>query len=264
MFCKRYLLILSLVFLLSACVPAGQHSTSQNKAQKAEVHYKLGLAHLQANDPTSALKELLIAVKKAPSDSAIHVALAQAYQRKMAYSLAEKHYLKAIAYSDNDPNYQNNLAALYIDMQEWDKAVRYFDEAASNLLFSKPYVALAGKGFALYQKREYSAALDEYRKAITMAPKYARVYYLQSDAYLALNQPVQARAALAKAVDLAPGFVQAIYQLGVLSLKDRQTEEAKTRFEKVIELSPTSEWGLKAAEMLRTLNSSDVNSDGAS
>ena len=51
----RFLLLL-LIFLLSgllSCAPVQQQNEQFNR--KADVHYKLAMAHLQANNPTAAL-----------------------------------------------------------------------------------------------------------------------------------------------------------------------------------------------------------------
>lgn len=256
MFCARFIFLLLAVGLF-ACVPVEQQA-QQKQNQQADVHYKLGVSHLQGNNPTLALKELLIAVENGPENSAIHASLAQAYQLKKAYSLAEQHYLKALALSDNDPRYQNNLASLYVDMKEWDKAIEYFDKAVSDLLFLSPHVALTGKGYVYLMKQDYPAALQQFEEVVAIAPRYAQAYFFQSETYLAMDKPDLARRALEQAIDVAPGFVQAIYQLGVMSLKEQMKEDAVARFERVVELAPNSEWGMKATVMLRAVKKTDA------
>jgi Tfp pilus assembly protein PilF len=260
MFCIRSILIILLLGGLIACVPGGQ-SVKEKQAQQADVHYKLGVSHLQANNPTLALKELLIAVENGPQNPSIHASLAQAYQLKKAFPQAEQHYLQAIQLSDSDPRYQNNLASLYIDMQQWDKAIAYFDKAAANLLFMSPHIALTGKGYAYFKKQDYPAAIQQLDEVIAIAPRYAQAYYYKSETYKAMGKQELARLTMEKAVDVAPGFVQAIYQLGVMSLQDNQTAAAQSRFERVVELAPTSEWGMQAAEMLRALKKAPETTD---
>lgn len=252
MLCARLILIGLLTAGLFACVPAGQHP-QQKMNQQADVHYKLGISHLQGNNPTLALKELLIAVENGPENNAIHAALAQAYQIKKAYPQAERHYLKALELSENNPRYQNNIASLYLDLEEWDKAIAYFDKAAANLLFLNPHIALTGKGYAYLKKQDYPSALQQFQDVVAIAPRYAQAYYLQSETFLAMGKKEAARQALEKAVDVAPGFVQALYQLGVMEMKEQQLKAAAARFERVIEFAPGTEWGLKSAEMLRAL-----------
>lgn len=269
----RYARAISFFFLLTAmvaCVPASQQvsqvpknpqeqqapqvqAQKKNKIPLAEEHFRLGVSHLKSNNPTQALKELLQAVELDPKNDEINEALAQAYQRKKAYRLAEQHYLKAIEFSNDNPRYKNNLASLYLLMKEWDKAIDYFDQAASNLLFMNPHVALAGKGFAYLQKKDYRAALAQLKEATVMAPRFAQGYYLQGETYKAMGDSDRARIALEKALNIAPNYVQALYQLAVLDLETDRIDAAIDHFEKVVDLAPLSELGMQAADMLRAL-----------
>lgn len=252
MFSVRLMIYSILVASLFACAPVSPQ-IAQERAQEADVHYKLGISHLQGNNPTLALKELLKAVQFGPNNSESHAALAQAYQMKKAYAKAEQHYLQAISLSDNDPRYMNNIGSLYLDMENWDKAIEYFDLAANNLLFFNPHKALAGKGFAYLKKHDNEKALEFFEEAAAIAPRYAQAYFLQSEAYQAMGKEEQARNALERAITIDPGYVQAFYQLGVLELKAQKTDNAVERFKKVVTLAPVSDWGLKATEMLRAL-----------
>ena len=242
-------LLLSL--LLFGCVAAGPQPNTPKK--QANVHYQMGVSDLQANNPTMALKEFLLAVKEDPENSSIQAALAQAYQLKKAYPEAEQHYLKALEYSHDDPSFQNNLGALYLDMQQWDKAIEYFDKAAANLLFLSPQVALTGKGYAYFRKHDLQTAISCYKQALSMAPNYAPAYYRLSEVYHEQDNPLLEQQALERSLEIAPQYVQAHYQLGVLLLKQQKTEEATQHFKKILELAPNSELALKAADLLRSL-----------
>lgn len=254
MLIKWHYLPLLFALFLSACAPAGPTPSDQRK--QADVHYKMAAAHMQANNPTMALKELLKAAQKDPKNSAIHVALAQVYQAKKAYSLAERHYLKALDLSPGEPRYQNNLAALYLDMERWDEAIALFDEAAGNLLFASSHVALAGKAYAYYKKSDFEQSLVYYKESLALAPRYASAYFQISEVYRLLNKPADELQALRRAVDVAPQFLQARYRLAVLYNEKGLSDEAKKQLKTLIEFSPDSEWGIKAAELLRSMPAS--------
>ena len=243
----RIIVTLALLGFLFGC------GGGANVQPKAQPHYTLGLSHLQGGNPTLALKEFLKAVEENPKDHKVHAALARAYQSKRAYEMAEKHYLKALELSDNDPRYQNNLAALYISMGRWDQAITYFDLAASNLLFMRSELALMGKGYALYKKGDYPAALQSYREAEAIAPRLPPLHFHLGETYDAMGQVELARAAYEKALMFAPGYSEARYQLAVLLLKQKQLDEAKKELKILVEKDPLSDWGGKAAEFLKTM-----------
>ncbi|PLY03142.1 MAG: hypothetical protein C0622_04790 [Desulfuromonas sp.] len=252
-------LLFALLLSLSACAPVSQvedqpvTSHAQVNPQQAEVHYKLALAYLKGNDPTSALKELQIAASQDPNNAAIQIALGQTYQQKKAYRLAERHYLRALTLSNDDPRYQNNIASLYLDLQEWDKAIEYFDKAAQNLLFHNPHVALSGEAFAYYKKGDYEKALELYREVLALVPRYVPAYYYQSEVYRALKQPAAEKATLLRAVDISPSFLQARYRLAEILYEEDDIEGVREQLKVILDMSPTSDLGMKANDFMRQL-----------
>jgi len=251
---KRYNCYLFALLFLAAC--AGANPQAENDKQQAAVHYKLGVSNLQANNPSLAIKELQIAAREDPQDSSIHAALAQAYQLKKAFPEAERHYLKALELSNNDPKFQNNLGALYLDMGLWDKAIEYFDKAASNLLFLNPYIAITGKGYAYLKKNDLASALLNFQEAISIAPGYARAHLLLSEVFHEQGKTDLERRSLERAVDVAPQYVEAHYKLGVLLLKQNEMDRATKKFRTIMEIAPESDWGQKATDMLRAMGKS--------
>ena len=250
----RKILLLIMLFSLFACASVNNNVLKERK--QADVHYKLALAHLQGDNPTLALKELLVAVKQDPRNSSIQVALAQTYQRKKAHLLAEEHYLKALDLSDQDPRYQNNLASLYLDMEKWDKAIYYFDLASKNLLFVNAHVAVAGKAYAYFKKDDYSEALLFSAEAIKIAPRYASAYFLKSKIYSAMGDIDQEKIYLQRTIDIAPQFLRARYQLAVVLLQENSSEKAVEQLRTILEFSPISELGYKAKELLKSISDS--------
>jgi len=243
----RTFITVLLIALLVGCV------SSINKQPKAMPHYTLGLSFLQSDNPTLALREFLKAVELNPKNPQVHAALARAYQYKKAYALAEQHYIKALAYSDNDPKYQNNLAALYISMERWDQAIDYFQKASENLLFMRPELAKMGKGYAYYRKGDYPEALQAYREAESIAPRQATLHFHVGETYAALGQLDLAVASYEKALLYAPTYSEARYQLAVLLLKGQHIAEARDLLTAIVEQDPLSDWGMKANDFLKAL-----------
>jgi Tfp pilus assembly protein PilF len=247
----KYLIVcLGLFAVLTGCAAT---TTPSNEKQQAEVHYKMSVVHMQANNPTLALKELLAAVSYDPENSKIHAALSQAYKQKKAYVQAERHYLKALELSDNDPRYQNNLAALYLDMERWDDAIVYFGKAADSLLFVDAHKAAAGKGYAYFKKQDYGAALAAYDEAIELSPRFAEGHFFKSRVYQQQMNMDMVEIELRRAIELKPKFLQAHYELGMLLLDAGQLPEAVAELELTVNFAETSDWGVKAKRALKTL-----------
>lgn len=243
----RTFFVVLLLLALMGCV------SSTSRQPKARPHYTMGLSFLQSQNPTMALREFLKAVDENPDDPQIHAGLARAYQLKKAYLLAEQHYLKALSLSDNDPTYQNNLAALYISMERWDQAIDYFDKASANLLFMRPELALMGTGYAYYRKGDYPTALRAYKEALSIAPRLAVLQFHIAETYAATSRVKLALASYEKALFYDSTYSEARYQYAVLLLKENKVELAKEMLATIVEQAPLSDWGSKATEFLEVL-----------
>jgi len=239
------------LFVLGGC--AGTTANIEEDRHQADVHHKLAEAHLQGNNPSAALRELLKAVDLDPTNAAIRASLAQAYQERRAYQEAEIHYLEAIRLSQGDPRYENNLANLYLVREEWDKAINYFDRAAKNLLFDSSHVAMTGKGYAFLQQGDYASALQAFREATLMMPNYPSAHYYQAEVYRLTEETTLEKVALRRTVELAPELVQARYRLSVLLLRDGNYQGARQQLEIIINFVPDSDEGRMAAELIKTL-----------
>ncbi|MBW6510734.1 MAG: tetratricopeptide repeat protein [Desulfuromonadaceae bacterium] len=243
---KGILTIVLCTLLLISC------SATKEKVDAGEVHYILGVSYLRENNPTLALKEFLIAYDSENSGR-VHSGLGQAYQLKRAFKEAEEHYKTALRRDENNPQFANNLAALYLDMGRWDAAIKYFNQAADNLLFTTPEIALTGLGVAYYQKGEYPQAIIQFEKSINLAPRFAQTYYHLGETYFALDKPDLALLQLNHAIDLSPAYAAAYYKRALTYLKLKNNVAAKTDFMRVLALVPDNEIGRLSKDYLRLL-----------
>ena len=249
----KFLLTILLIGFLGLAGCAGTASRVEEDRRQADIHLTLAEAHLQADNPSAALRELLKAVELDPAKAAIRATLAQAYQQRRAFTEAETNYLEALRLSGNDPRYENNLANLYLTMEEWDKAIYHFERAAKNLLFDSTHIAMTGKGYAYLQQGEYAAALQSFRDAATMMPSYVPAYFYQAEVYRLTGDESLELTALRRTIDLAPELLPARYRLAALLLKGNNFQSAREHLEVIVNFAPESEEGKMAAELIKTL-----------
>ncbi len=240
-----------MTFVLTACVPS-EPTISDN--QKASYHYTLGVASLKEQNPTGALKEFLQAEKYDPRDPKIHAGLSQAYWIKRAYSLAEEHLKQAIKLSDEDPQYYNNIAALYLSMERYDDAIIAFQAAADDLLFDHPALAWTGIGLAYTQKRDYQSAQNAYLKAMDIDPRYYNAPFHLGELFYNQDRPVEALDMFTLSVKLAPNFANGYYWQGLVYMKMKEIGKAKQAFLEVMSLAPETEPARLAENYLKIIN----------
>jgi len=242
--------VLLLGLLLSACTTT---QTGGQPRDDAKAHYLLGASALAENNPGLALQELLLAEAADPKNIDIQASLAEAYMKKQAYDLAEKHWLKALDLSDDAPRFHNNLGALYLRMERYDDAIAAFRKAAENLVFATPEVAWTGMGYAYFQKHDYAAAERYYKKARDLNPRYAQALFRLGELYYGQERSAEAADAFGRVVELSPRNVDGHYWLGLASLKTRDNVTARRAFQETIKLAPDSEQARLARNYLKVL-----------
>jgi len=156
--------------------------------------------------------------------------------------------------SDNDPQYYNNLAALYLSTERYDEAITAFRAAADNILFDRSELAWTGIGLANYQKQDYPAAESAYRKAMELNPRYYLAPFHLGELYYKQDRPVEALDMFNRTVELAPEFPNGHYWLGLVSMKMKDPLKAKQSFMKVLSLAPQSETARLARDYLKIIN----------
>lgn len=241
--------IVAAALLLCGCVPTAEGPTQQS----AKTQYMLGVSAMGEGRPTEALQKFLLAAEADPRDADIQAGLAQAYMRKGAYDLAEKHFRKAIDLSDGQPRYYNNLGALFLTMERYDDAIVAFRKAADNLLFPSPEIAWSGIGAAYFRKHDYAAAEQAYAKARNFNPRYSQVYFGLGEIYYNQERMVEAADAFARTVELSPNYAPGHYWLGLASMKIRDHARARAAFLETIKLAPESDQARLAKSYLKLL-----------
>ncbi len=248
------LLLTGLVILtvsFAACVP---YEEVRPAKERATYHYMLGVAALDEKNPTDALKEFLLAEEADDRDPKIQSVLAQAYWLKQAHGLAEEHFQAAIELSDGEPEYYQNIAALYLTMERYDDAISSFRTAAENLLFDRPELSWTGIGFANFQKQDYAAAERSYKKSIAINPRYYMAPFRLGELYYSQGRPVEALDMFTRTVELAPRFPDGHYWQGLVYMKIKDAEKAKLAFREVVRLAPQSETARLANNYLKIIN----------
>jgi Tfp pilus assembly protein PilF len=234
--------------LLTACAQPAK------KAEDPNVHYILGVSYLRENNATLALQEFQKALAVDSRNPDVLVGLGRAYHLKKAYAEAEKQHLQALSLRPGDPLTENNLGALYLDMERLDDAIRYFGQAAANLTFPKSEVSFTGLGYAHFLKGEYLEAVSAYNNALAQNSSYSQAHQRLGEVYYAMGKTDRAIGEFRKALDLNGNDVLAHFQLGLAYMKlGGESARAAASLQKVLRLAPNSELAGQAQNYLEVL-----------
>ena len=248
----KLIIVLVLTFFLSltACTKSPWHR------DQADAYLRKGIALLEAQQYLGALKELLEADKYAPNDAEINYYLGIAYLGRGLRDMAMQRFQKAISLKSDYSEAYNYIGAIYNEMEQWDKALPYFDKALANHLYANPEHALYNSGRSYFSLQNYDMAMQRFVEAL----KQDRAGILRPEieasiglVYLKQSNRHQAIAHLERAVSLNPSLYDAHFFLAEAYLAIQDKTRAKKSFQQVIELAPQSTFGQKARNYLQSL-----------
>ena len=239
--------------LLCAVVLSSGCAAMEASRKKASYHYQMGLSYLAEGNYTKALIDLTEAEKITPDDPVLLNYLGQAYYFKKRFDLAESKYLRAIELRPNYSEARNNLGATYLELQQWDNAIKQLTVVCNDIFYQNHDTAAMNLALAYFGKGDYVTALTLLRPVIATNPRspvarlnLGRVYFADDKNGLAIEE-------FKKSIELNGNYAKAHYHLALAYLKGMDTVAAKAEFHEVIRINPDDELGQISREHLQMI-----------
>jgi type IV pilus assembly protein PilF len=177
--------------------------TSEESTQKAEAHYKIGVAYLNETKIQQAFVEFQKALELAPRDKKVLNAIGYIYL--MYFDETAKAIDAFEKATQVDPGYSdayNNLGYAYEKLGRYDTAISYYKKAVSDLLYSTPEKSYISMGNSYYRLGKYEEALHSFKEAIKRAPNLDLTYMRMALCYNAMGRYGDASTAMTYAITL--------------------------------------------------------------
>ncbi len=231
-------------------------ATDQRSREMAATHLRSGIANIESEQYTMALRELFQARELDPHDPEIHHYLGIAYWSRGLKNEAFQSFSRAAELQPDYSEAWNYLGLIRFEEGRFTEAVDYFNKALNNVLYETPEFALFNLGRAYREEGNYRQALDIFGEALRIHPN--RILPLIHDSrgslLLSLNRKDEALRHFREAVRLAPEFAAFRYSLGRCLLDMGFPVEAVQELRKVIELAPGSDQAADARTILMELS----------
>ena len=246
-------------FLPAACllaaILAGCAGPSADRKKEADARMRMGVTYLEQRNLPMAMRELAKASELDPGNPEIDMTLGLAYQARGDMSKAEEHLRRAI---DKKPDYadaRNNLGVVLAGRKAWDEAIREFEAAAANVMYTTPERAYFNLGEAYRAKGDPSAAEAAYRRALGANDRYAPAYTALSGVLGGQGKWGDAASILARCVEVLPDYAPGWMELGRAYLRLSRPADALKAFDSVLAVSTVPEERSQAAAYVKLLGS---------
>jgi type IV pilus assembly protein PilF len=226
-----FLFSICCMLLFSSCAS----TPSREKMNSADTHIKLGSSYLENGQFNDAFMEFQKAIKLNPRSKETLNYLGYLSTRFEKYDEAISYYKKAISIDPDYSEAMNNLGVTYAETENWDEALTYFDAALSNHMYDTPESAFANKGYVLYMKGDYSNAERAVKEALIKNRLFPLASYVLGLIYTKLDDDDAAIEEFKKAIGLAPGYAEVHMELAKTYLRSGNKAKALKHFEAVLE-----------------------------
>jgi len=246
---------------------AGTITTSSPEAYK---HYREGMKFFLKGDYTNSIAMMEMAAGIDPEFATAYRTMSVAYSNlgygeegkdrlKKAFGLTdrvsdrERYAIQGIFFGQSEETYDKaieaytellelysedyiantNLGWLYLDLEEWDRALGYLEGTPERRTEAiQPYLSLA---FALMAKGQYDKAVDVLESYLSDVSENASIYKALADAYLSQGKYESALVEADKVFSLDPTHFRNFSLRGDLSFYQGDLAKAESEYQKLLE-----------------------------
>lgn len=191
---------------------------------------------------------LMDIIKRTPLYANVYNMLGFIYSQRNVPEKAVELFRQALSINPGYTEARLNLAITLADMGAYTEALQEYGVAKDRELAKDPSLPshaqarLANAHAELaktYQELSlYSQSVQEYEKAIALAPNFPDLHCNLGRCYMEAGDPDRAQAALTRALELHPAYADALVQLGLLHFQRRETAEAVSVWERALTSDP--------------------------
>ncbi|MGE3974078.1 MAG: tetratricopeptide repeat protein [Bdellovibrionales bacterium] len=228
-------------------------ATSQENANKADLHLQIGTGHLSKGQYPDAIRELLVAEQLDPENPLIQNNLAIALFARKRVKESIEHFQKALQLKNDYTEARNNLARAYIEMNQFNEAIRELKIVLDDITYPQTERAHVNLGLAYMKTRQYVQAQKSFQEALSLNRSYCVAHNYYGQTLYFQKKYNQAAAALDSAIQLCQNLDEAHYYNALSYLGMGQTEKARARMNEIVSLYPESSFAQKAKMQLLKL-----------
>jgi len=219
-------------------------------ARQLKQQMQRATALFQAGRYDEAEVLLLEIIKHTPLYANIYNMLGFIYSQRNSPDKAVEVFRQALTINPRYTEARLNLAITLADMGAYSEALREYglaregEETKASSLPTHAQARLANAHAELakaYQELGlYPQAVQEYEKAIGLAPLFPDLHCNLARCYMEAGDGDQAQTALKHALELHPTYADALVQLGLLHYQRRETSQAVSTWEKALTADPAN------------------------
>lgn len=198
---SRYALI-PVLLACAACVSTPPNQLSKPQPDRAsDINLELGIDYFRKGNLPAAKEKIDRALDQNPRNAKALATAGLLYDRLNEPKKAESYFDKALSLDGDNPDFQNNYAVVLCNRDKQARGEKYFVQAANNPLYKTPEVAYLNAGNCARSAGNLEHAEANFRKALTLKPRFTEALYQMADLELYKQNYMSARGFVQRYMD---------------------------------------------------------------
>lgn len=223
--------------LLASCA----HVITEKDKDQAQIRYDLAVQAL-VKEPQVAYREVEQALALNPGMAEAHHVKALLLHRSFGrLDDALNSYAKALELKPALSEAHTNLGNLYMDLKRYDDAIREYDMALGDVLYTAHYIAHGNRAWASFKKGDTAAAIQGLKASLSLNEKYCLGYAQLGQVYEEKGDAAEACKQFTRYRERCPEAWDAYEREGLCQAKAGQRDEAKKSFDQCVLKAPNDD-----------------------
>lgn len=182
-----------MVWAGAACTSSTQQLSTPQPERASEINLQLGMDYFRKGNFAMAKEKIDRAVEQNPRNAMAQATAGLLYDRLNEPDKSDAYFEKAVSLDPTDPEILNNYAVILCTRGKHAKGEKYFLQAANNPLYKTPEAAYLNAGNCARGAGDLKNAEVNYRKALSVKPRFTQALYEMANLELKQNSFLSAR-----------------------------------------------------------------------
>lgn len=244
-------LVIGATLLSAGCAGPQKKAEEEEKVKDAQWHYEMGAGYFESQEIPLAIRELHKAIEMKPDLYKAHHLLGFIYMGRREYAKATQYFKETLRLEPDYHFAKNNLGTVYLAMERWREAADIFEELLNEPLYTTPELAHNNLGWAYFNLRKYSKALEHYKMATFLKPQMCLAYNNMGRVHEKMGNILEAKSQYEKAIRKCPNsYAEPHFNLGKI-LQRQGLPESQAHFQRCQQIEPDSNLGDRCRQYLQ-------------
>jgi type IV pilus biogenesis/stability protein PilW len=176
MMLRRVLMMTFLAVLFLGCV-GQQTRPDEDKQREADYNYKMGISSLNEGNIKMAYVQLHKAYELDPNNKDILNGLGIVFMQIGEFDKALRYFKRVLELDSRYSEAYNNIGVILLQSGRFNEAIEAFKGALSNPLYQYPERAYYNLGNAYYRMGRYEDAIRSFEGSVRLMPDFVMSYY---------------------------------------------------------------------------------------